>query len=276
MAGKGKKKRAAISKPKRVVARKKAKPVLKPKAEKKPIIEKHTGIRTLIFYTILLAFFYVFYLFFTLQTPTVPFLGKFVKGAAAVAINIAFIAVLIFVIYGFLKKRAWVWKLALVWFGFGIINSLLTLIIIWPQKGLIKELMFLSSVVIILVNGLVIWYLAQIKDYFVKPKHPFHYGTKDKVFVYLLLCIWVFILALSIVNGVKFYNSTTAVIDSTIEELEGASLIHSIVICEQKEGEERDICLMIVATMYRTENIGYVCEKIESDFYETICLQSIK
>jgi hypothetical protein len=211
-----------------------------------------------------------------MQTPTVPLLGKFITGVGAVLVNLAFIAVLLFVIYGFLKRRAWVWKLSIAWFSFGILNSLITVIIIWPQTGLIKELMFLSSLVIILVNGLVIWYLTQIKDYFLKPKQVFHAGSRDRVFVYLLLCVWIFILGLSVLNGVRFYNSTTTIIDNTIEELEGTSLIHSIVLCEQKEGDDRDICLMIVATMYRTENIDYVCEKIDSEFYETICLQSIE
>ena len=166
----------------------------------------------------------------------------------------------------------WAYKLAIGWFLFGIFNSLISLIVISP--GFIRDLVFVSFIGVILLDGLVIWYMLTRKEYFYQKTFTHDVEGKDKFFMYLLAFLWIIIIVLSIVLGVGFYKDTTKKADLYINELRGVTKLHATVICDVKEGEDRDICFVVLANLYKKDDIKFVCDRVESQFYKFMCLKA--
>ena len=238
--------------------------------------EWHKGIKTLVGYTILLGFVYLIFFLLGLFGQRGLFFEKLVQSYTILIIDFIMLVMLLFVVYGLVARKVWGWSLALAWFSLSILHTLFSLFMIRKSSfALIKELVIIAGVFIIVVNVLIIWYLLHKKDYFHIEKHIEEYGSRDKAFVYLLISLWIVLLLISLTIGIRFYDRTTYMADTVVKELEGASMVHSLIICEQKDGEERDICYVVLISKFKSQDLSYVCTKVESEFYKIACNQAL-
>ena len=62
--------------------------------------------------------------------------------------------------------------------------------------------------------------------------------------------------------------------DSLMRELEGTSMVHGIVICDEKVGQSQDICFTILASIYKKYDQQALCSRISSDFFRFTCFRT--
>ncbi|MBT7902952.1 hypothetical protein HN587_03740 [Candidatus Woesearchaeota archaeon] len=241
------------------------------------------GIKLLIGYLIFLLSLYLLSFWQGITFPTSILFGTVVSGVRALVINSALVILLVLMIYGFWMRKAYTFDLSVAWFGFALVNSLLSLLLLDSKEYMVfKGLLYLSLFTLLLVNGVIIWYILHEKKYFYaeyfrerKVQH------RDKVFVYVVTSFWIVTLLIGITLGANFYQRSTAMVDITINELKEVESV-SPDFCEQKTGEAKDICLLVITT-YRNTQLGEskaellpVCEKVGSEFYKFACKKSLE
>lgn len=160
------------------------------------------------------------------------------------------------------------------WLGFlfGILNAVVSLVRFSSEFDILRRILFASSLVIILLNGIIVWYVYSEKKYF-KTKHlNKETKTKDKFFVYIISVFIIVSLLILITYGLEFYNTTLKTTSDIVSELKSAEMPD--LVCVQKTGNEKDICYLILAIM---NNEGSsVCENIDSDFYKLTCYRAMQ
>lgn len=231
------------------------------------------GIKILIIYSSLIAFFYLLYLLIGTTQPISLFFGKFIYGSAAYFIEYFSLAALISIIYGLAKRHYWAFYISLIWFAFGALNALISLFLFSSEFDVLKNVLLISSFIVVVLNGLIAWYIYSEKEYF-KVKHlNKKTKAKDKFFVYVVSTFIIVSILVLATFGLNFYNTTLKTTDKMISELKSVSSpeLH----CASKEGNEKDICYLVVSIMLDGENSD-VCENIESDFYKMTCYRSLK
>ncbi|MFC1728058.1 hypothetical protein ACFLZ7_01170 [Nanoarchaeota archaeon] len=230
------------------------------------------GIKVLITYASVVSLFYLIYLFVGIQKPISIFFGNLITGAGAMLIDVISVVLLGLIIFGLAKKKYWVFWLSLGWFAYGVINAIVSAFMIQTQFLILKNMMLLSAVSVLLLNGLIVWYIYSEKEFF-KTKHLNKVTrAKDHMFVYIIASVLIISILLTLTIGVNFYKTTVKTANSIIEEftLVGASEF----VCDQKIGEERDICYVVLAVTLN-ETDGEMCESVESDFYKLTCYRAI-
>jgi hypothetical protein len=75
----------------------------------------------------------------------------------------------------------------------------------------------------------------------------------------------------SMTIGLKFYQNTTQIADKVVEELRSVGVVHGTIICDNKNGQEKDICYVVLATMHPEQDLSALCSRINSDFYKFTC-----
>lgn len=243
------------------------------------------GIRVLIGYLFFLAALYMISLISGIRFPLTILFGQFITGMLALIINIILVVLIFFIIYGFYKRKAHAFDLSLAWFGFSTLNALVSLVLFKVEEHpLFKGLMLLSLVTLVLVNSVVIWYVANERKYFYarvfRVKEVQH---QDKVFLYVVISFWVIAFMIGSIIGANFYSNTTTAVDSILLELQLKNPDNIYFFCMQKQGEQRDVCLLIAATMEdmhgaeysKQQNIVSICQDIESDFYKFTCYRTL-
>ncbi|MBN2421246.1 hypothetical protein JXB27_03125 [Candidatus Woesearchaeota archaeon] len=231
------------------------------------------GIKILVVYSALIAFFYLLYLVLGKTNPISLFFGKFIYGNAAYLIEYLSLAVLISIIYGLAKRQYWAFYVSLIWFTFGALNALISLFLFSSEFDVLKNVLIISSFVVVLLNGLIAWYVYSEKEYF-KVRHlNKETKAKDKFFVYVVSTFIIVSILVLASFGLNFYNTTLKTTNKLIAELEMSPVpeIH----CASKKGNEKDICYLIISIMLNGENSD-VCENIDSDFYKMTCYRSLK
>lgn len=231
------------------------------------------GIKILIVYSILIAFFYLLYLILGTTKPISLFFGKFIYGGSAYFLEFLSLAALLSIIYGLIKKHYWAFYVSLVWFAFGAVNALVSLLFFSSEFDVLKNVLLISSFIVVALNGLIAWYIYSEKEYF-KVKHlNKKTQAKDKFFVYVISSFIIVSILILATFGLNFYNNTLKTTNKVISELQSSAVpeLH----CSSKEGSERDICYLVVSVMFNGEDAG-VCENIESDFYKMTCYRSLK
>jgi len=239
------------------------------------------SIKVLIVYLIFLGLFNVINLAAGLKEATVVLMGFTITGILAFSIHILMILILIAIAYGIGRRSVWGFDLAIAWFFLGILNSIFSALFLKSFVfEFVRELTLISSISVILINSLVIWYLfAQKKYFFSHFRHKATLELEDKIFVYTIICFWVIVLLIGITLGVKFFKSTTEKTDKLVEELNGKQLFQAMDICKEKSGSEKDLCYVVLVTMQRgntaVKELG-LCDKIVSDFLRFTCARASK
>lgn len=226
------------------------------------------GVRILIIYTCILA---LFYLIFGLAIPTNIFFGIIILGVLARVINLVFLAVLAVIVAGFLTKKHWAGKLAFGFFFFEVLN----LAVSFAIKFNVMKHMFIviTSVSVILLNGLILWYLYEKRSYFTDLRH-FKSGKADKIFITLIIALAVIVISSTTVYGAVVYSNTMELTDNMIEEIRGKTKEETMFRCSLYFGDERDICYLVAASAYK-DVPGELCDEISDNFYRLACIQAV-
>ncbi|MBR9676623.1 hypothetical protein GOV04_00590 [Candidatus Woesearchaeota archaeon] len=237
------------------------------------------GIKVLIGYTSFLGIFYLTYLIFGAYVPTTVLFGKIIEGSLAVLINMVYLTALLVLLYGLIKRKRWGWELALGWYIFGIIDSIISTIIIKANNfSILASFVQLSSLGIIFMNVVALWYLISKKDYFLGRKFDRHFHVEDQIFVTMTV-IFLSIMLVLIVGAAKtYYDTTKTLTASAIDDLSGKTLFNSILTCEQKFGEFRDSCYLVTVIMHENAEkvtLQDVCDRIQSTFFKFTCMRAI-
>ncbi|MBU2561757.1 MAG: hypothetical protein KKD17_05660 [Nanoarchaeota archaeon] len=239
------------------------------------------GIRFLIGYLGFLSLLYIISFVYGITFPTTILFGKMISGSRAMIINAVLLAIILFMVYGFWKRKAYTFDLSIGFFSFTALNATISLLLFESaEHPLFKQLLLLSFVSLVIMDIVIIWYILHERKYFYAEKfkdRPFHH--RDKVFLYTIITFWTLALLIGITIGVQFYKDTTRMIDSNIAELKG-DYYRGQLLCEQKSGPDRDVCTLVVATALsakqrsEAEMLG-LCNSIQSDFYRFTCMRSI-
>ncbi len=227
------------------------------------------GVRILLIYISVLA---LFYLIFGLTFPTNLFFGLLFTGAVARVMNFVFLAVLGFMIYGFILKKHWVGKLAIFWFGVEVL-SLLTSIIM--GKTILEDgaAVYFITLFVFGTNLFILWYLVAKRDYFVDLRHH-HTSSVDKIFVLGVFMMLFLAIVATTSYGFKVYKDTVKITNEVIEELKGLGSEDAELLCSYKKDKEKDICYMVVATAYEGMPRS-ICDKVDYKFYKLTCVQAV-
>lgn len=240
-----------------------------------PRLKRPLGINVLLAYLGVLLAFYIIYFILSLPNPLVIVLGRFVLDNAALLILIGLAAGTALLLYGVAKRAGWAFWLSLVWFAAGIVNAAVNLAALASEVlGLVSWLTALSSISVIVINGLIIWYLGIKRAYFFAPasRAAAATGRPDRIFSYGIIAFVVIVLGLSLGLGIGFYRSNITMADSLISELgTAANSEQEIALCNGKEAIERDLCFLITAIKQDSKSL---CDHITSSFYRASCLRA--
>jgi hypothetical protein len=204
-----------------------------------------------------------------------------IVGTRALIIDIVLLAIIFFMIYGFFRRKAYAFDLSIGFFSFAALNAFVSLTLFESsENAMFKKLLLLSFISLILMNIVIVWYILHEKKYFFAEKfkdRPMH--ERDKIFLYVIISFWTIALLIGVTIGYQFYKDTKMLIDQTVVELHG-DYYKGQIICEEKEGLDKDVCMLIIATAQRAENrpkaeLYYLCDSIQSDFFRFTCVRSI-
>ena len=231
------------------------------------------GIKVLVGYLILLLFFYFAYLFVSVKAPVAVIFGQMIGGIQAALLTSVTIAVLLATLYSIHKRRKWGYYLSLVWFAFGIINSIVALVLLKPEVVTVtRNFLALSSFAVFIINIIAIIYIVSEKDYFFAKKFLLKRPRIiDKVFVTLIIIFVVGTLVIGGLLGYDFYKTNIKLADSLIAELEDKTNMQQDEICNSKSEQEKDLCLLVVSIK---EGSHLKCNEIESEFYRFACMRA--
>jgi len=229
----------------------------------------YDGVRVLTVYTIFLA---LAYLMFAITNQTTMFFGAVIEGTAAVALNFIFLVLIATVIVGLIKKLHFAWHIAVGWFSFEILNSIVSMYIQFDLYTIIHDVILAAFAFIILIDALILWYLFEIKKYFFNKKHNKEYDT---FFIRALSALMIIAIIVTFAFTSYHFLNVTAKTDKTISELRLKTYSQAKEVCEGKTKIDKDVCYLTVAAIY--EQAYYdVCENIDSTFYKFSCIRAIK
>jgi len=235
----------------------------------------HSGLRLLYSYTVMLAALYVFYIFAALYDPGILLL----KSYASLFIDVVLLVLLFCVIYGFRNRKYWAWKLSMFWYGAAVIYSIL--IVYLFRQGIYaisSELFRISSLFILVINSLIIWYIYHKRDYLVDRTHEERFGLKDRFFVYSLISFMAMVLTIGLTSGWWFYHNTTRLADSLVLELQDIAVEQDWEAghqhCAAKTGAAKDVCYVVLATV--SHGRAQYCQYVDSPVYRFSCRQGLR
>ncbi|MBW2971417.1 DUF2127 domain-containing protein [Candidatus Woesearchaeota archaeon] len=239
------------------------------------------GIKFLMGYLAFLSVLYIISFISGITFPTTILFGKMISGARAMIINGVLLAIILFMVYGFWKRKAYTFDLSIGFFSFTALNATISLLMFESaEHPMFKKLLLLSFISLVLMNIVIVWYILHEKKYFYAERftdRPFHH--RDRVFLYTIITFWALVLMIGATIGIQFYKDTTRLIDDSIKEMKG-DYYRGQLLCEQKAGPERDVCTLVVATALSAQQrpakeMEAMCGSIKSDFYRFTCMRSI-
>ncbi len=239
------------------------------------------GIKFLIGYLTFLALLYIISFISGITFPTTILFGQLMIGTRALVINSVLLLIVLVMIYGFWKRKAFTFDLAIGFFAFTALNAVVSLMMFnSAEHPTFRKLLLLSFVSLVFMNIVIIWYILHEKKYFYSERfkdRPAHH--RDKLFLYIMVAFWTLALLIGGTLGVSFYKDTKRMIDDSIRDIHG-DYYRGQLACEKKTGTERDVCTLVVATAMSGkqrpyEELAGLCADIESDFYRFTCMKSI-
>jgi hypothetical protein len=226
------------------------------------------GMKILIIYTSALA---LLYLFFTVVVPANVFFGIATLGNAARVLNIAFLCILAVVVAGLLLKKHWAGGIACGFFIFEVLNLAVSLIV---RRNLLENaLVIATSVIIMALNLLILWYLYEKREYFTDMRH-FKSGKADRMFIIGIICLAAVLLLSACAYAAAIYKTTISMTDRMIDEIRWMEKNDALQRCSSYEGKEKDICYVVAASAY-SDVPEYICNDVDDNFYRLACMQAV-
>lgn len=222
------------------------------------------GIRVLTIYTLLLS---VVYLFAAIISPTAIIMGNLVAGPVGKIINVVYVAILLTLAYGFVTRRKWVWRFALCWYLYAMIDAIVSGFSINSYFDLLLNLVIAFLLFTFIANALMLWYVYQKRSYFLQHNHP-KMSQEDRVFITMIILVVLFFSVIATLTIAKFFHDTSITVNKVAVELKAAFPGEESIICRTKDLPERDICYLTVSIMQKNTEF---CESITSDFYKLTC-----
>jgi hypothetical protein len=226
------------------------------------------GMKILTIYTSVLA---LLYLFFSIVIPTNVFFGVIALGNAARVLNLVFLCILVAIIIGLLMKKHWAGGVACGFFIFEILNLAVSLIV---RRNLLENtLVIMTSVIIVALNSLILWYIYKKREYFTDLRH-FKSGKADKMFIIGIISLAAVLLLSACVYAAGIYKTTISLTNNIIDGMKGMAKDDALQKCSSYEGKEKDICYVVVAAAY-TDVAEQVCDYVDDNFYRLACIQAV-
>ena len=205
------------------------------------------GIKVLTAYLGVILFFYLTYLIIGAKIPMAVIFGQIISGWQALVITSILTAVILLTIYSITKRKKWGYYLSLIWFIFGMLNSIISLALLKSEIVTVtRDFLILSAAAVFLINIIAIVYIASEKQYFFAQqfllKRP---RVIDKVFVALITIFIASVLVIGGVLGYDFYRTNIKTTDLLISELENKTEMQQDDICSSKKDQEKDLCLLM-------------------------------
>ncbi|HIH42866.1 TPA: hypothetical protein HA246_04430 [Candidatus Woesearchaeota archaeon] len=149
-----------------------------------------------------------------------------------------------------------------------------------------------GTIYIAALNAIIIWFLLKKKDYFADgKKNPkdsrtsskafSHIDPADKVFLFSFSILVVLMLILVTSSITTIYLETTYLSKQIVGEINKKSLDQAIFLCNNKFGQEKDVCYVVLAVAYGDEiknnadDAVKICDNIEFSFYKITCLRAL-
>lgn len=230
------------------------------------------GIQVLVAYAGIISLFYLLYLVFGISQPVSLVFGTFLYGTPATIIELISLGILLAIIYGLIKKHFWVFYISLAWFIFGALNAIISLFRFRSEFDILKSILIISSIVVIILNGIIAWYIYSERNFF-KTRHLNKITkAKDKFFVYVISTFLIVSILILVTFGINFYTQTIKTTNNLITELQNDPLpqLH----CAQKNVSEQDLCYLVASIMQGSTD-KTICENINSDFYKMTCYRAL-
>ncbi|MBW2967113.1 hypothetical protein KY362_01365 [Candidatus Woesearchaeota archaeon] len=235
------------------------------------------GIKFLIGYLLFLSVLYLISFISGITFPTSILFGKMITGARAMFINVVLLMIILLVVFGFWRRKAYAFDLSIGFFSFAALNAFISLVLFESaEHPIFRQLLLLSFVSLVLMNIVIVWYVLHEKKYFFVERfkdRPWH--QRDRIFLYTLITFWAVVLMIGVTLGSQFYTDTKAMIDENIADISH----YGPIACNDKTGPDKDVCSLVVATALSgqrsDEELNAICGSIESDFYQFTCRRSI-
>ncbi|MFC1723771.1 hypothetical protein ACFL0V_06530, partial [Nanoarchaeota archaeon] len=236
------------------------------------------GIRFLIGYLLFICALYAVSFVSGLSFPTTILFGKLVTGVRATIVNSVLMALVVFMIYGFWKRKWYTFDLSISFFAFSALNSLLSLTLFEASEiASFKKLMILSFISMLFMNLIVIWYILHERKYFFAKRFKDRpVKQRDRVFMYAIVTFWVVALLVGSTLGMQFYNESKVLVDDAIMKLSG-QVERGEEICDAEFGAQKDVCYLVLATAKNMRGLdaSRYCDNIGSDFYKFACMRTV-
>jgi hypothetical protein len=215
------------------------------------------------------------YLFLGVLFPTTIIFGHEITGSLAQLINLFSFFVMLVMIYGFVSRKPWVWEYSIIWYILSMVSSFFALVV--RASNIVKILsdsIIMTSIIVFIINGMVIWYIAVRKKFF-KQKHPHIHDDHDRVFIHMMTLFFVILLLTSTLGLVGFYQRTSRSIDNNINMVRGNTIEEALFRCAQQEQPDRDLCFLTVVVAEPDEVDQDICKLIFSNFYKLTCFEAL-
>ena len=237
------------------------------------------GIKLITFYVGFLVLLYGISFMSSVLYPTAIVFGLSVTGVLAILTNLIVLTILASIFYGLQKRSAYTLDLAITFFVFAAINSIISLFTL-NSYSVFGNFMFFLAISSIFVNLVIIFYLWSEKKYFyARSYNERPWTNKDKIFVYVIGTFWILTLLIGSTYAIDFYKDTTSIVDGIVLELETTHPFFASEVCEGKQGKEKDVCMLVLATMQDStsvKSVENICSEIDSQFYRFTCLRTLR
>tara|TARA_Y100000034_G_scaffold13020_1_gene13660 strand:+ start:1153 stop:1866 length:714 start_codon:yes stop_codon:yes gene_type:complete len=230
---------------------------------------ENKGIRVLTIYTIFLA---MVYLMLAVTNQSTILFGKVLEGGFAVIINVIYLLFILSIVLGLKIKHPNTWNIAMFWFSFEIVNSVISMYVQGNVYSLIYDVILSAFAFVILIDALIVWYLFKIKKHFTEGKNVIKY---DKKFILTLSILMVLAVLIVIIFSSLHFVKITEESEKVISQLRLKTYNHAKIICNSKTSIEKDVCILTLAAKYDQAN-ALDCQNINSNFYKFTCIRAVK
>jgi hypothetical protein len=226
------------------------------------------GISLLFKYSIIVAAFHLFMLFFS---DTTLYFGVQLAGGYGLALDLLVLVLMAVLIYCIFERRRAGYYLAVILYFGSMLNSFISLL--RGQSGLpllVAPMIFVT----LLINGIVLWYVFAQRDYFFQ-KHPAMNQKADRIFTFSVYTLAGVFLLVILGFGLAFFVRITGTVDSLMERINDQTMTESLFYCEGND--DKDLCYVALVTKFDDEEgIARLCQRVDSSFYRFTCTRAVK
>lgn len=222
------------------------------------------GIKILTAYTLFLAF---LYLLAAIMSPMAIVFGILITGLTGKLITAAYIVVLLAIAYGFVTREKWVWKLAMAWYAYSMVDVLISGFSINSYFDLLLNFLVMMLFFTFAANAVMLWYVWSKKTYFLGHAHP-RVSRHDTIFLISIMVIASLFIVVAGFSLAKFTHDTSTMARQVALDIKLAFPGEEAKVCSSKDLPERDVCYLTLSILKRNTMF---CNSISSDFYKITC-----